>query len=311
MRSVFGKNLKLFMILIVLLCALLGLVYQQFEPVRDFVDGLGIFPTTTNFTPTPPIDPNGEQMAVHYIDVGQGDATLFQTALGSVLVDVGEKEYGDDVVEYLKSQGVTELEYLFITHPDSDHMGCAAYVMQNIKVKRIVMNGQEKSAVFFEKALDEIEKQDIEAIIAAPGDVFKVGALTLTVYGPQRIDFSEAKWNNASLIIKAQYNLRSFLLTGDAEEDGEADLLNRYGVSALKCDVFQAGHHGSRTSNSLALLQTASPQFVVVSSGAGNSYGHPHEEALANFAKVGATVLRTDERGTIVFITDGEELYIK
>lgn len=308
MKAIFGKSLPLVMILILLIGVLLGLLYKQFEPVRDFIDGLGIFSTTESVTPTPPIDPNGAEMAVHFLDVGQGDCSLLQTTEGSVLIDCSVPEYGDDIVAYLNAQGVTELEYLIITHPDEDHMGAAAYVINNMTVKTVVMNGQEKTTKFFENTLDAMEAKDVEGIIVQPGDVLKVGsALQLTILGPQRLDFSEAKWNNASIVIHATWGDRAFLFTGDAEEDGEADLLEKY-ASVLKCDVFSAGHHGSRTSNSLALLQAADPDYVVISCGEGNSYGHPHEEALDVFEKVGATVYRTDKDGAIVFVTDGETL---
>ena len=115
-KKVFGQNLALVMVLLALLVVAFWLCYQQFQPVRDFVDGLGIFTTSTTTAPRPVIDPNGELLAVHYIDVGQGDATLLQTSAGSVLIDCSEPEYGEDIVAYLNSQGVTELEYFIITH---------------------------------------------------------------------------------------------------------------------------------------------------------------------------------------------------
>lgn len=268
--------------------------------------------TANNETPAnPPIDPNGVEMAIHFIDVGQGDSTLFQTPQGSVLVDCGEKEYGDDVVAYLNAQGITELEYFIITHPDSDHMGCAAYVLENIKVKNFVMNGQEKTTQFFKKALEIVEEQEqagtLKPIIAGPGDDFTVGALRLNIFGPQPELVETDEWNEASLIIYATYGERAFLLTGDAETQGEADLLEYY-KNQIKCDIFSAGHHGSSTSNSKELLQAARPTYVVISCGEGNSYGHPHQEALDSFESVGAIVYRTDELGSVVFITDGKEL---
>ncbi len=307
MKAIFGKSLPLVMILLLLLGVAFGLLYNQSEFVRDFVDGLGIFSTTEATNPTPFIDPNGEEMAVHFIDVGQGDSALIQTTSGSVLIDCSESEYGDDIVAYLSSQGVTELEYLIITHPDSDHMGAAAYILQNMAVKAVVMNGQEKTAKFFENALNVMEEKNIEGIIVEPGDVLTVGALQMRILGPQKLDFSDAKWNNASIIIHATWGIHSFLFTGDAEEEGEADLLAKY-ASSIKCDVFSAGHHGSKTSNSLELLQAADPDFVVISCGEGNSYGHPHQAALDVFAQVGATVYRTDKDGSIVFVTDGKTL---
>lgn len=289
-----NKGLLLILILIAIVAAIFGYL------------------NANNETPTtPPIDPNGVEMAIHFIDVGQGDCTLFQTPQGSVLVDCGEKEYGDDVVAYLKAQGIKELEYFIITHPDSDHMGCAAHVLENIKVKNFVMNGQEKTTQFFKKALEIVEEQKkagtLNPIIAEPDDIFTVGALQMKILGPQPYLVETEKWNEASLIIHATYGERSFLLTGDAEEQGEEDLL-KYHKNELKCDIFSAGHHGSRTSNSKELLNAAKPIYVVISCGEDNSYGHPHQEALDVFENVGAIVYRTDEIGSIIFITDGKEL---
>lgn len=307
-KAIFGKSLALVLLFFAFLGLLCACLYQYNDGFKGFVDNLGIFSTTA---PTiPPIDPNGDEMAVHFIDVGQGDSTLFQTPQGSVLVDCGEKEYGDDVVAYLTAQGVTELEYFIITHPDSDHMGCASYVLEHIDVKRFVINGQQKSTQFFEKALDVLEEKSIESMIVTPGDVITVGALQLKIYGPEADLIESEKWNDASLIIHATYGERSFLLTGDAEEDGEESLLKHY-TTVLKCDVFSAGHHGSKTSNSAELLSYARPTYVVISCGEGNSYGHPHQEALDIFEEAGATIYRTDKLGSIVFITNGKDLIKK
>ena len=303
-----NQALPIILAIIALLSVLLGCLYEYSEPFRDFVNDLGIF--STQSPAIPPIDPDGNEMAVHFIDVGQGDSTLFQTANGSALVDCSESQYGDDIVAYLKAQGVTELEYFIITHPDEDHMGAAAYILQNIEVKTFVMNGQEKSTQFFTKALDVIEEKGIEAVIAVPGDVFTVGALQLKIFGPQQYLVEDDEWNEASLIIHAQYGNRSFLLTGDAEKKGESDLLEYYG-DKIKCDVFSAGHHGSKTSNSYELLAAAKPTYVVISCGEGNKFGHPHQEALDVFQTIGATVYRTDELGSIVFVTDGDTLIKK
>ena len=327
MKSIFGASLPLIMILLLLL----GLggtflydsseqfhdfieefngtaFYKGFEQFRDLVDNLEIFPAQPSTKPF--IDPEGDEMALHFIDVGQGDSTLLQTPKGSVLIDCGEKDYGDDVVEYLNGQGVYELEYFIITHPDSDHMGCAAYVLENIKVKNFVINGKEKSAAFFENALDVLESKKINSLVAIPGDVFIVGALHMQILGPRVDDIDDLESNDSSLIIYATYGSKAFLFTGDAEKEGEA-LLLKYNKNDIDCDIFSAGHHGAKTSNSLELLQAATPEYVIVSCGKGNSYGHPTTAAMNNFASVGATVYRTDELGSIVFITDGTTLTLK
>ena len=114
MKKIFGKSLPLVSTLLLLICIAFSLLYTQCEPVRDFVGDLGIF--TEQTTTRPYIDPEGSEMAVYFIDVGQGDCTLLQTPQGSVLIDCSEPEYGKDIITYLQSVGVNELEYFIITH---------------------------------------------------------------------------------------------------------------------------------------------------------------------------------------------------
>ena len=308
MKAIFGKSLPIIMIIIFLLGLGGGYLYENNESFHDFLDELGIFSEQASTRPF--IDPEGDEMALHFVDVGQGDCTLLQTPKGSVLIDCGEKEYGDVVVAYLKSQGISELEYFIITHPDSDHMGCASHVLENVNVKNFIINGKEKSAKFFENTLNAIEEHGINSLIATPGDVFTVGALKIEIIGPRVDDINDLESNDSSLIIYATYGSKSFLFTGDAEKEGE-ELLLKYDANNIDCDIFSAGHHGAKTSNSLALLKAATPTYVVVSCGKDNSYGHPTAEAMNNFDAVGATVYRTDEFGTVVFTTDGETIRFK
>ena len=308
LSAIFGKSLPFVIILVLLFYIGGGHLYETSEPFRDFIDEFGIF--TFEQSQDRYIDPEGNEMALHFIDVGQGDCTLLQTNSGSVLIDCGEKEYGDDVVAYLEALEIDELEYFIITHPDSDHMGCAYYILENIKVNNFIINGKEKSASFFEKALDVIESKNIVSDIALPGDIYIVGALHLEILGPRVDDIDDLDSNDSSLIVYATYGSKSFLFTGDAEKEGE-ELLLKYDSHSIDCDIFSAGHHGAKTSNSLALLQAATPDYVIVSCGKDNSYGHPTAYAMNNFASVGATVYRTDEMGTIVFVTDGQTLELR
>ncbi len=307
LKAIFGKALPIVMLIFALLAFAFNYFYENNSEFRSFINEI-LYDTAT--VQRPYIDPNGTEIAVHFLDVGQGDSTLFQTPQGSILVDCGENDFQERVVEYLHAQGIYELEYFIITHPDSDHMGGAPYILENIKVKKFIINGQEKDTKFFTDTLDVIENREIDHDIAYPGDVIQLGALQISVLGPYRLDFSDSEWNNASLILYATYGNRSFLLTGDAEKEGEADLL-KYHKFDIDCDVFSAGHHGSKTSNSKELLEAATPQYVVISCGKDNKHKHPNQEALDVFASVGATVFRTDELGSIVFVTDGENLVKK
>ena len=177
-------------------------------------------------------------------------------------------------------------------------------------MKRHQFLGKTKTAKFFEKALDAVENRDVALLEGRAGDVFEIGAIVIDVLGPRVDDIETLDSNDSSLILYVSYGERRFLFTGDAEKEGEA-LLLEWNKNDIKCDIFSAGHHGAKTSNSLELMMAASPKYIVVSCGAGNSYGHPTAAALSNFEKCGATVYRTDELGTIVFVTDGTTLTLE
>ncbi len=306
-KKIFGKNFFLVMILLALLGVATWLLYLQVPPVKDFIDGL--FPEEQVYQPQY-IDPNGNEMAVHYIDVGQADATLLQTTVGSVLIDCGES--ASAILNYLDLMQIKELEYLILTHAHDDHMGCAAEVLQNIKVKNVILSPLTSTVGYYEDTVAELEKQkdSINVIEAIPGEIYTVGALQMRILGPYDESYKGDDPNNSSVIVHATYGNRAFLFTGDAEKRAEGVLVDKHGKE-IKCDVFSAGHHGAETSNTDKLLQAAAPSYVVISVGAKNNYGHPTEEALNNFNEVGATVYRTDKNGTVVFVTDGETLIKK
>ena len=297
----------IFVTILILICALLAVFYNQSAAFRDFLAGFGIGQGGDKSTL---VDPDGVEIAVHYIDVGQGDCTLIQTPAGSVLIDCGERGDDDEIIAYLRSQGVDSIEYLFFTHPHDDHMGSAPELLRGFEVKNVIMNDRTSPANYFENTLDALEEENINTILAVPGDVYEIGALRLTILGPYSKKFSNEDTNNSSVIIYAEYGERAFLFTGDAEEEAEEELLAHH-RNDIKCDVFSAGHHGSKTSNSLALVQAADPTYAVISCGKNNSYGHPNTETINTFNACGVEYFRTDELGTIVFVTDGESLVKK
>ena len=311
MKSIFGKTLPIVMLIVALLSVAFYCAYNYSEPFHVFVDEVVLGKTTIE--PRPYIDPNGTELAVHFIDVGQGDSALLQTSEGSVLIDCGEYEYRHVVQEYLQLQGVYELEYFIITHPDSDHMGGAAYILENIPVKTLIINGQEKNTM--DEILDVVLEKQIDTVIVGQDEEIKVGgtifvgALQIDILGPQKLDYSSGEWNNPSIVLYATFGHRTFLFTGDAEKAAEKDLVEKFG-DIIDCDVFSAGHHGSSSSNTQALLDAAQPEYVVISCGLNNKHNHPTQEVVERFEENGIEILRTDLNGSIVFITDGDSLEV-
>ena len=259
------------------------------------------------------------RLEVHFIDVGQGDATLIKCGGETLLIDAAEEDKGTALRYYLKKQGVEKLNYLVLTHPDSDHIGSADVILTKFPVENVIMSYYEKESTSYRNLKDTLEYQRIESQIAEFGQSFEVGSARCTVLGPVQ-EYEEV--NNASLILLVEHGANRFLFTGDAESKAEMELLAYEGSvvaggmestedvekrilqECLQADVYKAGHHGSSTSSTENFLDAVNPSYAVISCAAGNEYGHPHEEVLERFEERNIQIYRTDEQGTIVAVSD-------
>lgn len=240
---------------------------------------------------------------VHFIDVGQGDATLIKCGDEAMLIDAGENDKGTAIQLYLKKQGVEKLKYLVLTHPDSDHIGGADVVITKFDIEKVFMPDYEKDNKTYEEVLGSLQDKYMEAYVPRVGEAYSLGGGEFTILAPNG---SYEDSNNSSIALLFRSGESKFLFTGDAEEEAEADMLQN-GLS-LRADVYKAGHHGSSTASTKALLEAVDAKYVVISCGEGNSYGHPHAEVLNNLRAMGTKVYRTDEQGSVVAETDGRQI---
>ena len=249
---------------------------------------------------------------IHVIDVGQADCTLIRAADGFVLIDAGERETGEDVVKYLRAAGVDGISYAVFTHPDSDHIGGAVSILKAFSVERVILPSIHESDIpdtdVYRDFCKALETEDAEVILTSVGEVYGVGEVMLTILAPNSPHYESI--NDYSVALRVDFGETSFLFTGDAEAQSEAEMLALYGAELLNCTFFHAGHHGAATSNTDGFLAAVSPDIVAVSCGK-NAFGHPSGEALVSYAKVGAAVYRTDEEGTMIFVSDGTRIIKK
>jgi beta-lactamase superfamily II metal-dependent hydrolase len=247
-----------------------------------------------------PLAPN--EIRVHCIDVGQGDAILIQSAQNAVLIDGGDAKAQTALVGYLRAAGVTDIDYVLATHPHSDHIGGLPRTVREFNVKGVIMPDAVHTSATFEKLIAAIEKKGIGITVPKAGDSFAAGLIRFTVLAPGR-KFKEL--NNMSVAVRVVHGETAFLFTGDAEKQSEHEMLKS--SQPLRADVLKAGHHGSRSSTTAEFLDAVRPRAVVISCGKGNSYGHPHAETMEKLREKGRNIklFRTDEDGTVVISTDG------
>lgn len=237
---------------------------------------------------------------VHIIDVGQGSSALVQCGETGILIDAGEVEYGDTVVSYLKNTGIKKLDYAVISHPHSDHMGGMLKVLKSFKVNNVIMPELSEENIpttrLYENLLLLLDEKDVNVIAAKYGSSYKLGLAELDIYGPAE---QISDLNNMSVICKVKAASTTFIFPGDAENK-EMKSVNALNPD-LKCQVFAMGHHGSRTSLNKQFLKNADFDVAVISCGNGNSYGHPHKEAISYLEDNSKEYYRTDKDGSIIF----------
>ena len=257
--------------------------------------------TQTQVSQTTPAT-SGNDMRVHFINVGQGDSILIQSPNGkAMLIDGGIKGEGDNVVTYIREQGVSELEYVVATHPDADHIGGLTAVLDSVSIKNFIDSGKVHTSQTYEQMITLVAEKNIPYIVPTIGQQIALDEeLNMTVLNA---DESASDNNEASIVLKVSYGDVSFLLTGDAGIEMEAQLMQTQNVQAT---ILKAGHHGSNTSSSRAFIEAVSPEVTILSYGQNNKYGHPHSEVIESLQAVGSKIYGTAEEGHIVVTTDGK-----
>ncbi len=243
------------------------------------------------------------EMEVHFIDVGQADATLIKCGDQAMLIDTAESSKGTTLQKYLTKQGITKLDYLVLTHPDADHIGGAPVIITKFEIDRVFMSNFAKDNLTYQKLIQALDNKSLKWSTPSVGSTYSLGSAKVTIIAPNK-EYSDP--NNASISLLIENGNTSFIFTGDAEEEAENDIAQN-GIN-IEADVYHVGHHGSDTASSEALLDVVKPTYAVISCEEGNSYGHPHAQPLNYLRTRGVLIFRTDEQGSIIATADGEKI---
>jgi len=256
-----------------------------------------------SFRPVPSWTPPGG-LRVTFLDVGQGDAVLLETASARVLVDQGPPEA--DVGGQLVQMGVRSLSAIVLTHPQRDHVGGAADVIRRLQVGAVLDPELAASGPEYEEALAAARERRVDVRRIRAGDELRAGGLVLRVLWPPDPGLPTEDPNLNAAVLLATFGETDVFLPADAESDVTARL------PVGDVEVLKVAHHGSEDPGLPAQLRTLRPEIAVISAGRGNDYGHPRPETLAALGDIPRLeVLRTDLQGRVVVESDGRRLRVR
>ena len=247
-------------------------------------------------------------LTVHFLDVGQGDAAVLRTPHHRwIVIDGGPRTPESDagrrvVVPFLRRQGAGRLAVVVATHGDADHLGGLPAVVDALDPELVLEPGEPLGRPLYLEFLAAVEASDARWHAARAGDRVEVDGVTLEVLSPDSLWLAlPLDVNEHGVVLRVTFGAVRLLFQADAGLPVEGRLAGTVGP----VELLKVGHHGSRSATSDAWLAELRPHEAVISVGRRNHYGHPAPEVLERLARYGITILRTDERGTITFATDG------
>ena len=300
------KRKKIFNIIVIILLFILllyisyGMEDEQQENSTEIVE-------LQEITDDEPIADNQEaqniegvegELILTMIDVGQADCFLLEQNGETALIDCGTRSTGKDAVEYLKSIGITRLDYVFGTHPHDDHMGGMYDIITNFEIGKVIIPEvtDDITTNWYIKLMTELNTGDYIVEYPEVGNEYYLGDATMKVIGP--LSKPNGNLNNYSTVLKVTFGDMDIMMTGDAEKEVEKEILQT--DECLDSEILKMGHHGSDTSSSEEFLSAVSPEYALISCKVGNKYNHPVKSTMEELEKREIPVYRTDENGTVI-----------
>lgn len=228
-------------------------------------------------------------LKIYFIDVGQGDSSLIITPNNkTILIDGGGNKENENfdvgkqtLLPYLLDRKIKKIDYLMISHFDADHANGIVEVLENIKVKTLLISKQIEISNEYEKIIEIVKRKKVQVLIVKCEEQINIDkeVKLQILYPEETLKYSDL--NNNSIVVKLVYNNFSMLFTGDIEKEAESYLVNKYSnTNTLKSTVIKIPHHGSKTSSTENFLKNVNPQIALIGVGKNNTFGHPNKEVL-------------------------------
>ncbi len=248
-----------------------------------------------------------DELALFFLDVGQGDCILVEKGDQAMLVDTGSGDAVMAVLNFLSARQVPDIDILVLTHGHEDHIGNAGEVLRRYDVGTVYLPEQAADSAVYRDLLVLIDKYDVPQVEAWAGDSFPFAGADCQIISPSQ-DYGPEDLNNSSLVLLLTYGETRFLLTGDAETRAERDILDQgWDIDA---DLLKIGHHGSASSTGAAFLAAVSPEIALISLAGDNEYGFPHQEVMRTLNAANLILYRTDLHGSVAAVSNGQAIAI-
>lgn len=242
---------------------------------------------------------------ISFLDVGEGDSALINLPNSvQILIDGGRSGTVLGPLAEKMPRHDKKIEYVVESHPDADHIGGLNDVLKSYEVGEIIKTNKTSDSQTFATLEDQIKSKNIPVKIADERDILTFGGASAEVLSPKESNIESLSSNNSSIVLRFTYQNSCAIFTGDAEIEAQQKIRSTFSSQELKCELFKVAHHGSAGAYDEKLTQEINPKYAVISVGK-NSYGHPVGTVISSLEKLGIEILRTDQKGTIDFVSKG------
>lgn len=244
-------------------------------------------------------------LEIYFFDVGQADSILIKEKDYTMLIDGGNKNDGENLVNYIKEDlNIADLDIVVGTHPHEDHIGGLPDVINSFEIEKLYLPNATTTTKIFENLLDSIEDNNLKITVPKINEEIKLNNMNFKVL---YTGTDESDLNNTSIVLKLEFGNTSYLFTGDATDTTEEKIIDK----DIEADVLKVGHHGSSYSTTENFLDKVNPKYAIIQVGKDNKYDHPTKKTLDKLTERNIKVYRTDKDGTIKLTSDGSIINIE